>query len=599
MKMFIAALCLYVPVLCIGQSGPAGIGKTDGTSSLIYWVDASQGVTGTSPITAWSDLSGHNVTNTIVGAPQWIAAALNGRPVIRFAGPDLVNTNLSINSSTYPNLTIIAVYSPLIANSGGVWGEDNGGWDRFLLDASGLPSLVSNGSGPTSNIPGIYPVGGSVITSIIYQVGVANGTTVNANGTTEATITTPNNPQSSNNLGLASIGDGSANYHFHGDIAELMIFGTNLNAAERIIIDNYLSAKYGIPLSTGTVYTQGAVANGGYAFDVAGIGRIDASNMSTDAKGTGMVEILNPSTLTDNEFLFWGNDGAAATANNTTDVPAGIQARFARVWRVSERNAANTADVDVGNVDMRFDLTGLGTVNASDLRLLIDANNNGLFNDDAAISGATSVGGNVYQFSAVPGTTLTNNSRFTIGTINSATTPLPIRLLFFAAEAGNGSVMLRWATASESNSDYFEVQRSADGTGWQSLSKVKAAGNSNGVINYHATDPIPGVAGDLYYRLKQVDLDGRATYSEIQKVNAGNRRVLQVFPSPAKNILYVQTAGPGEKITGLYSITGQNVLAGSSLIALGNDFYSIDITGLPKGTYIVKTNQASVQVIKN
>jgi hypothetical protein len=165
-----------------------------------------------------------------------IASALNGSPVVRFSGgADIVNTSLSINSSIYPNLTVIAVYTPAITSSGGVWGEDNGGWDRFILDANGLPSLLSNGDGPTYNIPGIFPVGGSVITSIIYQVGVTNGTTVNANGTTEATITTTSNPQTSNNFGLASIGDGSGNYHFHGDIAELMVFGTNVNAAQSII----------------------------------------------------------------------------------------------------------------------------------------------------------------------------------------------------------------------------------------------------------------------------------------------------------------------------------------------------------------------------
>ena len=191
-----------------------------------------------------------------------------------------------------------------------------------------------------------------------------------------------------------------------------------------------------------------------------------------------MVEMLNPSNLTDNEFLFWGDDGGLAVANNTTDVPAGVQARLARVWRVSERNTANTADVNVGNVDMRFDLTGLGKVtNASDLRLLIDANNNGLFNDDVPVSGATAVGGNVYQFAAVPGASLANN-RFTLATINSTTTPLPIGLIFFSASVDNGSVLLKWATASENNSDYFEVQRSTNGTTWQSLTQVKAADNS-------------------------------------------------------------------------------------------------------------------------
>jgi len=599
-KLAFGVLAICIPFFCIGQSGPGGVGKTDGTSALRYWIDAGKSVTGATPVTAWSDLSGYNVSNTVQGVPQLIASGLNGGPVVRFHGSgDIISTNLSINSSVFPNLTVIAVYSPQTTNSGGVFGEDNGGWDRFMLDASGLPSLVSNGDGPTYNIPGIYPAGGSVITSIIYQVGVTNGTTVNANGTTESTITTTSNPQTSNNLGLASIGDGSGNYNFHGDIAELMIFGAAVNAAQRIIIDNYLSAKYNIPLTTGDIYTQDDAANGNYDFDVAGIGRIDASNINADARGGGMVEMLNPSNLVDNEFLFWGHDGGAAVANNTTDVPAGVQARFGRVWRVSERNTANTADVDVGNVDIRFDLTGLGSVNASDLRLLIDANNNGLFNDDAPISGATAVGGNIYQFAAVPGTTLTNNSRFTLATANSATTSLPIKLIFFNAVADNNSVLLRWATASESNSDFFEVQRSTNGTSWQSLSRVKAAGNSTSILNYATTDPIDGITGNIYYRLKQVDFDGNSIYSGIQKINVENNKQLQVFPSPAQNVVYVQTASPGEKIVGLFNMAGQNILTGLRMNVIGNEFYSIDINVLPKGTYFLKTTGAAAKIIKN
>ena len=600
-RLSLGVLLFYSPFFCIGQSGPGGVGKTDGTSILRYWIDAGKSVTGTTPVTGWNDLSGYNITNTVIGSPQLVAAVLNGAPVVRFHGPgDQVNTNLSINSGIFPNLTLVAVYTPSMTNSGGVFGEDNGGWDRFMLDASGLPSLVSNGNGPTYNIPGIYPVGSPVITSIIYQQNVTNGTTVNANGTTESTITTTANSQTSNNFGVASIGDGNTGRDFNGDIAEMMVFGTNLNSVQRIIIDNYLSSKYGIPLTAGGIYTQGAVANGNFHFDVAGIGRIDAANISADGKGSGIVEMLNPSDLGDNEFLFWGHDGGAAQAGNTTDVPAGVQARFDRVWRVSERNTANTANVDVGNVDIRFDLTGLGSVTAGDLRLLIDVNNDGLFGDEVPISGATGIGGNLYQFAAVPGTSLTNNSRFTLGTSNSTTTPLPVTLIFFtAALTDNHSVVLRWATSSEDQSDYFEVQRSTNGTTWQSVKKIAAAGSSTNTIDYNTSDATDGMAGALYYRLKEVDRDGNSIFSTIQKLTVGSDRQLQVFPSPAQNIVYVQTTGPGGKITALLNTAGQNVLPGLRVNVIGNDFYSMDISGLPRGTYFLKTTGAAAKIIKN
>ncbi|HTI07456.1 MAG TPA: T9SS type A sorting domain-containing protein [Puia sp.] len=598
-KSAFCVLSIFISFAGIGQTGPGGVGTTDGTSTLRYWVSASKGVTGATPVTAWSDLSGYNITNSIQGSPQLIASGLNGSPVVRFNGSgQKITTSLSINASTFPNLTVIAVYQPRIDNAGGVWGEDNGGWDRFLLDANGLNSIVSNGTGPTSNIPNIFPVGAGVITSIIFQENITNGTTVNANGTTQSTFTTNHNPQTSNNFGLASIGDGTSNYNFDGDIAEMIVFGTNINAAQRIIIDNYLSAKYGIPLTSGGIYTQGQTANGGFAFDVAGIGRIDASNINLDAQGSGMVEIRNPSDLNDNEFLFWGNDGGAAKASNTTDVPAGVQARFGRVWRVNERNTANTADVDVGNVDIRFDLTGLGSVAASDLRLLIDANNNGIFNDEVPISGATDMGSNVYQFTAVPGTSLANNSRFTIATVNTTTTPLPVKLLFFNAVANNNSVELRWATASEDNSDYFDVQRSLNGTAWESLTEIKAAGNSTNTLNYNTTDRANGITGDVDYRLRQVDLDGNSIYSGIQKVTIGGNKQLHVFPSPAQSVVYIQTTSPIEKIAGLFNMAGQNMLPGLRITTIGDEFYSIDVNGLPKGTYLLKTTKGATKIIK-
>ena len=587
-------LYLGIPFFLLAQTGPGGVGKTDGTSSLRYWVSADQNVTGTAPVTAWGDLSGYNITNSIIGTPQLVTGSLNGYPVVKFDGSQHIVTSLSINANTYPNLTVIAVYTPRIDNSGGVWGEDNGGWDRFIFDeGGGFNNLVSEGTGSLSNIPNIFPIGAPVITSIIYQDGVTNGGTVNADGQTEATFTSHQAGQSSNNFQLATIG---TNYYFDGNIAELMVFGTNVNAAQRIIIDNYLSAKYNIPLSSGKIYTQADPANGDYDFEVAGIGRIDASNMQTDAAGSGMMEILNPSNLTDDEFLFWGHDAGAAVANNTTDVPAGVQARLGRVWRVSERNTAGTASVDIGNVDIRFNLTG--AVTASDLRLLIDANNNGQFSDETPIGGATSVGGNMYQFSAVPGTSLTDNSRFTLGTVNTTTTSLPLQLLSFHAVASGNSVLLSWVTGEEQNSAYFDVERSVNGTSWKSLGEVKAAGQSTETRNYVFTDAsMPATIA--YYRLKEVDLDSRMVYSGVQVVDTHQAGQLEVWPNPAQGVVYVKMAAAGEMLVGLYNMAGQNVLGSRMVGGVGDGFFAIELGTVPKGTYLLKTTGAVRTVIKN
>jgi hypothetical protein len=95
---------------------------------------------------------------------------------------------------------------------------------------------------------------------------------------------------------------------------------------------------------------------------------------------------------------------------------------------------------------------------------------------------------------------------------------LPIELVEFKAKRANNKVLLSWTTASESNNDYFTVERSPDGINFSMLLTLRGAGNSTGNLNYEAYDeyPLPGLS---YYRLKQTDYDGKNTYSKIVPVN--------------------------------------------------------------------------------
>src|SRR5690606_31219893 len=110
----------------------------------------------------------------------------------------------------------------------------------------------------------------------------------------------------------------------------------------------------------------------------------------------------------------------------------------------------------------------------SDLRLLIDAN--GVFASGATvISGAINDGGNIYRFNNV--SAITDNMRFTLGTINASQTPLPVELTIFSARAVGEQVDLSWATATETNNDYFMVQHAVNGTDWSDLATVDGQGN--------------------------------------------------------------------------------------------------------------------------
>ncbi len=116
---------------------------------------------------------------------------------------------------------------------------------------------------------------------------------------------------------------------------------------------------------------------------------------------------------------------------------------------------------------------------------------------------------------------------------------LPVELLVFDAIPDESKVNLIWATVSEINNDYFTVERSADIMNWESIIKVKGAGNSNSTLNYSAIDYQP-LQGLSYYRLRQADYDGRYNYSDMVSVNfTSSDDYILIFPNPVTDNLTI------------------------------------------------------------
>ena len=96
--------------------------------------------------------------------------------------------------------------------------------------------------------------------------------------------------------------------------------------------------------------------------------------------------------------------------------------------------------------------------------------------------------------------------------------PLPVKLSSFTGRYSNGIATLDWQTSQELNSDYFELFRSYDAIEFVSVAKIASAGFSNIIKNYNYNDRIGG-ANNVYYRLKQVDINGKETFSSIIKLS--------------------------------------------------------------------------------
>lgn len=593
--ILLSILALSIANTGLSQTGPGGVGKVDGSSTLEYWIEANKGVT-SSPITSVTDLSGNGVVNTILGDPTINSGAINGYNAMTFDGAgDYISTNLSINEATFKNLDVFAVYN-FDGTSGAVWGEDNAGFDRFLVDAdgAGLCNFATTSGGGCINDTRLFPASTPVISSVHFQEDVNNGSTAIVNGQTILTFSSNHGPEGSNNFDVGSIGTG--NWQFNGDIAEVFVFSSALNSAQKVILHNYLSAKYNIPLIVVDAYNEDDAVNGNYDHEVFGIGRVNAGSMQTDAQGTGIVRILNPTGLDDNEFLMIGHDNGLKQATNTTDIPGTVQARFDRVWRASESHTQGAASIDVGAIDMRFDLTGTGAVTASDLRLLVDTNNNGLFSDETPISGATSLGGGVYQFAGV--TAIADNLRFTVATINTTQTPLPIQLVSFSAvPLENKNVKLDWKTASELNNEYFTVERSINAQNWLVLETIEAKGDSQSSQLYTTLDQAP-YKGTSYYRLKQTDFDGQFEYSQIRSVNIEISEI-NVYPNPSASTFSIVGNQSELREIKVYNLLGVDVTSQTRQISRNESRAVIDLMNLNSGVYFIKTGTAVKKVFKH
>jgi hypothetical protein len=601
--------CAFLLTVCFGlnnpfaQTGPAGVGATNGLSNLRYWINADNGRVGASPITTWNDLSGNNVVNAINGNPAFIASVLNGRGVIRFDGVgDQVATNMSINAIAHPAITIFAVYVPRISLSGSVWGEDNGEWDRFQTDINLVATLnASVGAGydpgstahPCTTIANLFSPGVATISNVVYDEDVFNQSVVRVNGSTAAAFTSNASDYQTTGYSNFHVGAiGSNGFTFDGDIAELLVYNGALNITEQILVENYLSAKYNIPLQSADidVYRQD---DNGFDFDVAGIGTIN-NFYHLASRGSGIITINNATDLDDEEYLMWGHNNGVVQATNVADVPGSVIARSNRIWAVSENDISGNP-VNVGSVDIRFDLTGLGSVTASHLRLLIDTDADGMFADELAISGAVSLGNNEYLF---VGVALVDGFRFTIATANSQT-PLPIELLEFTATevATSHTVLLNWKTLTEYNNDRFEILRADKSLSWKTIATVKANVNSTLPMHYLWTDvhPYPGTS---YYRIRQVDLDGENSYSEVAVVDLLDESS-SVFPNPATNTVFISVSGLGLFTWKILSMSGIDYTAMVTKIFQSEDVIEADITRLPDGVYFIVMPAGVQKFLKN
>lgn len=188
-------------------------------------------------------------------------------------------------------------------------------------------------------------------------------------------------------------------------------------------------------------------------------------------------------------------------------------------------------------------------------------------------------------------------TRKSLAVVVTYATPLPVVLTSFtvAAQPGSAGTTLTWATASEVNSARFEVQRSSTGSSFTALGSVAAHGSSSVSHTYTWLDAsLPAGATTLYYRLRQVDVDGSSTYSPVRSVRLERTAGLALYPNPGQAATTLGGAASYAPVRIFTPLGG--LVAATTADATGTALLTLPST-LPTGVYVVRAGTQTVRLL--
>ncbi len=440
---------------------------------------------------------------------------------------------------------------------------------------------------------GTYTTNTNYIYDFIYdgtlaaanRVRLYNGETLDRTATeTSATILNNNSPL---NIGTTHETDPRP---FGGYIAEIITYTTALNDAQRIIVNNYLSSKYNIALSANDKYLGDTPGNGNYDRNVAGIGaEASGSNPTFSATATLGMGIATRSGLGTGDYLLAGHAVASNSVitSDITGLSGTNPARWSRIWYIDVTNAGAVLQADVEFDMVAGGMSGTTPATHTNYKLLYRAGTSGAWTEVAT---ASSISGTKVIFASYNFNNNADDGYYTIGTMNNSISPLPIELLSFDAIMNNKHVDITWSTATETNNDYYTIEKSKDGIHFEPLSILDAAGNSSSIINYKDIDTNP-FEGISYYRLKQTDFNGTFTYSKIVAVNYSlSKDGFTIFPNPTQGEINItfEDLEQKEVLVVIRDISGKECFSKVIITQENQQLIGIDSEHkLAAGTYII------------
>ena len=590
-------------------------------TGLRFWIKSTAGTysnagtnlcTNNTAVQQWNDQSGnaYNASQATASLrPTYFTNQSNGNPSVRFAGTHFLDATSTVNisgTSDYCGFFVVKLTSATAGGTTDGSGDyvldrttatnelysmkvvSSGGTNRFFYQKRN--NSGGNLGGPTSTTT-IDNTGFQIVSMTrIYNTASNTESRIYVNGVLE---NTQSNASETTVPPQMRIGRHATNTTggMNGDLTEIIIYNNDPSTTNRQRIESYLAIKYGISLnqstlrnytsSGGSIVYPATTTHSAYVTTITGIAQDNGSGLlqtnSKNQSSNDYIRMQNPSAMSDGDFLLWGSNNGSMTTPNTVDVDGvTVKRRLSRVWRIARTN-------DPGTVDVSIDLSAVpGSKVSADLRLLIDRDGDGFFDNDVApLTGTLS--GSTFS---VNGVTFQHGDFFTVGTVNSVSTPLPIKLTELAARCENDINRVYWSTQSEFKSDYFAVESATDSRPFEELGRVKAAVYSHDLKQYSYTDAQPAKNEKVYYRLRQQDLDGEFTYygPVLNESCPDPDKDILIYPNPSHGLLNVYQKGY-QSVVVILDVFGNEVKRLETNPGVSS---SADLNDLPKGVYYLR-----------
>lgn len=176
---------------------------------------------------------------------------------------------------------------------------------------------------------------------------------------------------------------------------------------------------------------------------------------------------------------------------------------------------------------------------------------------------------------------------------------IPIELMSFKAQQRSNANQLEWTTASERNNAAFDIERSSNGVDFQKIGSVKGSGTSAKVTTYNFSDDAP--LSVAYYRLRQIDFDGKETQSKainVARTGTGKVAINKLYPSVVSDVLTLDMTANGATSVSVYDAVGRLVRSKQLGDISGSVIEPLNVNSLANGVYLLNVQSGGIRLMQ-